>query len=132
VEEHRSNGAGPLRVLVADDDAAIRSLLVALIDEAPDLELVGEADNAETAIAIAVAKRPDAVLLDWWMPAGGGPRAAREISAGFPATKIVAFSAYSGAAACGEMLRAGADSYLVKSEHSNDAILDTVRRVVRA
>jgi DNA-binding NarL/FixJ family response regulator len=132
VDPLEAQNGGPVRVLIADDDAAIRSLLVALIDDAPDLELVGEADDAEKAIAMVLAQRPDAVLLDWWMPAGGGPRAAREIASGFPSTRIVAFSAYSGAAACGEMLEAGAHAYLVKSEQSNDDILDAVRRTVRA
>ena len=130
MESGHFNGMGAIRVLVADDDAAIRSLLATLIDHEPDLELVGEADNAEQAIALALAQRPDVLVLDWWMPEGGGPRVAREISAGVPWTRIVAFSAYSGAAAAGEMLQAGAHTFLVKSQDSNDDVLKAVRRAV--
>ncbi len=129
----QANGhEGPLRVIVADDDMAIRSLLVALIEEDPGLELVGEAEDAEEAITLTLAERPDVAVLDWWMPEGGGPRAAREISTGSPDTKIVAFSAFSGAAPWGEMLKAGAHINLVKSQRSNDEILDAIRGAVAA
>jgi DNA-binding NarL/FixJ family response regulator len=119
-------------VVIADDDASIRSFLATLIDEEPSLELLGEAGDAEQAIRLTVAKQADAVVLDWWMPEGGGPRAAREISERSPDTGIVAFTAFNGAAPSGEMLAAGAKIYLVKSERSNDEILAAIHRAARA
>jgi DNA-binding NarL/FixJ family response regulator len=119
-------------VVIADDDASIRSFLAALIEEEPSLELMGEAADAEQAIRMTVKGQADAVVLDWWMPEGGGPRAAREISERSPATGIVAFTAFNGAAPSGEMLAAGAKIYLVKSERSNDEILAAIQRAARS
>ena len=80
------------------------------------------------AIHETLAARPDAVVLDWWMPHGGGPTAARQISHATPETAIIAFSAYGGATPSGEMLEAGAKAYLVKSERSSDEIIEAIRR----
>jgi DNA-binding NarL/FixJ family response regulator len=115
-------------VVVADDDRSIRAFLAALIAEEPTLKLLGEAADAEEAIRLTLSEKADAVVLDWWMPEGGGPRAAREISERSPSTGIVAFTAFNGAAPSGEMLAAGAKIYLVKSERSNDEILEAIRR----
>ena len=65
-----------VRVLVADDDAMLLLTLSALIEREPGLELVGRAEDADQAIALAARSRPDVVLLDVNMPGGGGLRAA--------------------------------------------------------
>jgi DNA-binding NarL/FixJ family response regulator len=118
-------------VVIADDDPAIRSFLAALIGSDPSLTLLGEAADAEEAIKLTRSEHPDAVVLDWWMPAGGGPRAAREISTSMPTTGIVAFTAFHGATPSGEMLAAGAKFYLVKSERSGNEILDAIQSAAR-
>jgi DNA-binding NarL/FixJ family response regulator len=120
-----------VRVVIADDDPAIRAFLVALIQGEPSLDLVGEAGDAAEAIEAAVYHQPDAVVLDWWMPEGGGPRAAREISEHSPGTGIIAFSAYNGLEPSGEMLSAGARIYLLKSERSSDEIVEAIHRAAR-
>ena len=119
-------------VVIADDDPAIRAFLAALIGGEPSLTLLGQAEDAEEAIKLTLSEKPDAVVLDWWMPEGGGPRAAREISQARPDTGIVAFTAFHGATPSGEMLAAGARFYLVKSERSGDEILDAIQRAARS
>ena len=71
---------GPIRTLIADDDAEVRSVLIDIIERADSLTLVGVAEDAQQAIELASRQQPDVALLDVKMP-GGGPRAAREIRA---------------------------------------------------
>jgi len=70
-----------VRILVADDQALIRGGLVALFRAAPGLELVGEAENGERAVALARELRPDIALLDIRMPVLDGIEATRRILA---------------------------------------------------
>ena len=102
------------RVLIADDDPVMRMLLSAVINAAPDLELVAAAEDATQAIGLARAHAPDIVLLDVEMPGGGGPHAAREIKASHPGTKVLALSAHETGAARDAMQQAGADGYVIK------------------
>src|SRR5262245_13187310 len=103
-----------IRVMIADDEPILREALADLIAAEPSLELVGEAGDAEQAIALARARRPDVALLDVKMPAGGGPRAAREIRTCAPQTRIVALSAYDDRGSVLQMVECGAVGYLVK------------------
>ena len=83
-----------VRVLIADDDPVMRMLLAAVINNDPALELVAQAEDADEAIALATETTPDVALLDVEMPGGGGPRAAQEIRAQAPQTRILALSAH--------------------------------------
>src|SRR5215212_1769866 len=104
----------PLRVLIADDDPAMRMLLGAIARSDPALELVAEAQDADEAIALADSERPDVALLDVEMPGGGGLRAARAISALHPGVRILALSAHATDDARAAMEAAGAAGYVVK------------------
>ncbi|MFV0450659.1 MAG: DNA-binding response regulator [Propioniciclava sp.] len=68
-----------IRLLVADDEHLIRGALVALLDLEPDIEVVATADNGVTAVAQALAARPDVCLLDLEMPEADGVEAAAQI-----------------------------------------------------
>ncbi len=68
-----------LRLLVADDDPVSRLMLAAILKREPGFEVVGEAEDATSAVELALRRRPDVVLLDVNMPGGGGARAAVQI-----------------------------------------------------
>jgi EAL domain-containing protein (putative c-di-GMP-specific phosphodiesterase class I) len=106
--------SGPIRVLLADDDPEMRAVLADVIASDPALTLVGLAEDALQAIDMARIQAPEVVLLDVKMPGGGGETAAREIHRMAPTTAIVALTAHEDETSVGEMLAAGAKSYLVK------------------
>jgi DNA-binding NarL/FixJ family response regulator len=116
-----------LRVLISDDDEMIRDALREVLEAEPDIEVVGAAGDADEAIELAGEHAPAVVVLDVRMPGGGGPRAAREILAQRPGTRILAFSAYDDSGTVAEMMRAGSVEYLLKGA-SNTEIVAAVRR----
>jgi EAL domain-containing protein (putative c-di-GMP-specific phosphodiesterase class I)/FixJ family two-component response regulator len=117
---------GRIRVLLAEDEAVVREALGALVRGEADLELVGAATDAQEAIDLARALHPDVAVVDVRMPAGGGPRAARDIRVASPQTRVLALSAHDDRASVLEMLRAGSVGYLVKGA-SAALILDGIR-----
>jgi diguanylate cyclase (GGDEF)-like protein len=119
-----------VRLLIADDDAAVRLTLSALATRHPALELVGAAADAEEAIELARQHRPDVVLLDVSMPAGGGVRAATGIREVMPDARLVALSAHDGPDVQLDMSRAGAIGYLVKGASDQD-IISAIRSAAR-
>lgn len=119
-----------IRVLIADDEEDVRAALADLIDSDDEMNLVGAVCDADEAIELAIASRPDVALIDVKMPGGGGPRAAREIGASCPQTRVLAMSAYDDRTTVLEMLRAGAVGYLVKGTTA-DEILSSIGRAVR-
>ena len=78
----------PMRVMLVDDHALVRSAIRQAI-EAPDIEVVGEARNAEEAIEMAPQLRPDLLLLDIDLPGMSGIEAVRELAPRLPETRIV-------------------------------------------
>lgn len=122
---------GAIRVLIADDELAVREVLATLIATDSGLNVVGTAGDAESAIELAARERPDVALVDVRMPGGGGPRAAREIVRRSPDTRVVALSAFEDTDSVLKMIRAGASGYIAKSESTHD-ILDAVRRHAQA
>ena len=117
-----------IRVLVADDEPALRGALSELLAQEEHVELVGMAADADEAIAMAERDRPDVALVDVKMPAGGGPRAAREIGRLSPSTRVIALSAFEDRPTVLEMLRAGAVGYLVKGTAAEE-IVGSIKRV---
>ena len=127
-EDPESSGA--LRLLVADDDPVSRLMLGAIVKREPGFELVGEAEDATSAIELALRRRPDVVLLDVDVPGGGGARAAVEIREGLPAVRIVAISADDSQSSQYDMMRAGAVGFLTKGA-PDDEILRVIRSSAR-
>ncbi len=119
-----------IRVLIAEDEAAVRGALADLVGSAPDMEVVGAAADADEAIAMALDTLPDVALLDVKMPSGGGPRAAKVIRRESPGTRVVALSAYDDRSTVVDMLRAGVAGYVVKGVPGGE-IVDAIRRAVR-
>lgn len=117
-----------IRVLIADDEPALRGALAELLSHEDGLRLVGQAGDADEAIELAELEHPDVALVDVKMPAGGGARAAREISRRSPNTRVIALSAFEDRPTVLEMLRAGAVGYLVKGTAADD-IVGSIRKV---
>ncbi len=88
----RSNTEQPIRLLYADDHPAVRTALRTLLDRIEDIELVGEAEDGDMALALARVLRPDLVMLDIDMPRMSGPEAAAAIKAQLPETRILYFT----------------------------------------
>lgn len=120
--------APPIRILIADDEPALREALADLLSHEDGVVLVGEAGDADQAIELADSRHPDVALVDVSMPAGGGARAAREIIRVSPETRVIALSAFEDRPTVLAMLRAGAVGYLVKGTASDD-LLGSIAKV---
>jgi two-component system chemotaxis response regulator CheY len=116
-----------IRLLIADDDPAMRLTLAALARRETGFDLVGEAEDTQGAIELATMRRPDVVLLDVNMPGGGGAAAAQRIREACPTSRIVALSADDSMASQLDMSRAGAVGYLVKGTADEE-----IARVIRS
>lgn len=121
---------GIIRVLIADDEAVLRTALADLVTSDDGLELVGAARDADEAIAMAEATSPDVALVDVRMPSGGGLRVAEELRRRAPSTRVIAHTAVDDRATVVRMLRAGAVGFLVKGTPPAD-ILGAIRGASR-
>jgi DNA-binding NarL/FixJ family response regulator len=104
-----------IKVLLVDDHGMIRSGLRALLSHEADLTVAGEAEDGRTAVKKASELSPDVVVMDLRMPDLNGIEATRQIHAVNPGIKIVALSANSDRRSVTEMLRAGAQGYVLKA-----------------
>ena len=117
----------PLRVLLVDDHALVRSAIRQAL-QAPDIEVVGEAANAEEALAMAPLLRPDLLLLDIDLPGLSGIEAVRELAPRLPDTKIVMLTVSTDRRDLLGAVRHGAFGYLTK-DLSGEALLRAVRGI---
>jgi len=104
-----------VRILIADDHGIVRQGLKSLIDEQPDMEVVGEAEDGLQAAELADRLLPDVVLMDISMQNLNGIEATRLIRRGNPQIKIVALSIHTNKQYIVDMLRAGASGYVLKT-----------------
>jgi len=107
---------GPIRVLIVDDSATIRSIIAATLGEDPTLKVVGAAVDGRKAVEMVAASPPDIVLLDVEMPVLDGVAALREIRRVHPRLPVIMFSSLTerGAAVTLDALLAGANDYAAK------------------
>lgn len=117
-----------IRLVLADDHQVVVDGLRGLLDNEPDMEVVGQAANGRQAVAIAKELVPDVVILDVTMPDLNGVCAAREIARRVPGAKVLALSMHSGKEFVQDMLQAGAAGYVVKSAPAEE-VVEAVRMV---
>lgn len=120
----------PLRVLVVDDHAVVRSGYVMVLRAVGGCEIVGEAADGEAAVAEFSRLRPDVVVLDLSLPKLDGWGALAEIRKVDPAARVLVVSAFGGDEDVHRALTAGALGYLLK-ESTADEIVAAVRAVAK-
>jgi DNA-binding NarL/FixJ family response regulator len=117
----------PIRVVIADDQDLVRDGLSTIISLLADVEVVGQAADGAEAVALAVAERPDVMLMDLRMPVMDGTTATRRITADAPETAVLVLTTYADDDSILGALRAGARGYLTK-----DAGREQIAAAIRA
>lgn len=120
----------PIKLLIAEDQIAIRRSLTSLFRRQPDIELIGEVADGAEAARRAELDRPDVALLDIKMPRLTGIEAARIIRNKSPGTKVVMLTTFDTDDLVFEAILAGAIGYLLKDTEEEE-ILATVREAAR-
>lgn len=117
-----------LRILLAEDHRIMREGLKRLIDEQPNMEVVGEADDGVDAWQKACELEPDIILMDVSMPRMNGADATAKIRELCPQVKVIALTAHRASAYLSQMLKAGASGYVLK-HGAFDELLDAIQTV---
>jgi NarL family two-component system response regulator LiaR len=114
---HQEN---PIRVLIVDDHAVVRSGLSAFLLAYEDLEMVGDAANGAEAIRLCEKFRPDVILMDLVMPGMDGAAATRAIRAQHPDVQVIALTSFKEEDLVQGALQAGAIGYLLKNVSADE------------
>jgi DNA-binding NarL/FixJ family response regulator len=116
-----------IRVVVADDHKVVRAGIRELLADEPDIQVVGEARDGREAVELALAQRPDVVVMDINMPELSGVEATRQIRAAAPDVRVLALTAYQDDPYIYGLLDAGASGYILKTAEGQEIV-----RAVRA
>jgi DNA-binding NarL/FixJ family response regulator len=111
-----------IRILLADDHTIVRQGMARLLEEQPDLKIVGEATNGQVAIEQAFALKPDIIIMDIAMPRMNGIEATKKIRKQLPKTRILILSMYSHEHYIHQLLETGISGYLLKDSSGRDII----------
>ena len=120
----------PTRILIADDHGVLRAGLVALLSAEAGMEVVGEAGDENTAVSLAVERRPDVVLMDISMPDGGGIEATRRIKQLAPEVRVLILTVHEDKGLMQEAIRSGAMGYILKRAVKSD-LINAIHTVLR-
>jgi DNA-binding NarL/FixJ family response regulator len=104
-----------IKLLLAEDHTMLRQGIAQLLGQEPDIEVIGEAPDGETAVEMAVQLRPDVVLMDVGLPKMSGVEATRAICRNAPQVRVIGLSVFEEKERAEEMTSAGACLYLTKS-----------------
>jgi len=118
------------RVLLVDDHEVVRLGLMTLINDQPDMQVVGEAGTTAEAVRAVERLRPDVALMDIRMPGEGGIEATQQISTRFPATKVVMLTSFADDELVVRAIRAGAVGYVLK-QVGNEELLRAIAAAAR-
>ena len=118
----------PISILIVEDQRIVREGLRAVLEDEPEITIVGEAANGQEAIDLFARLRPDVVLMDLQMPVLDGPEATRRIRELHPEAHILVLTTYATDEFIFKALRGGAKGYLLK-DASVDELLGAIRSV---
>ncbi|GLX99518.1 response regulator transcription factor [Herbidospora sp. NBRC 101105] len=111
-----------IRVFLVDDHEVVRRGVAALLDSEDDIEVIGEAGTAESAIARIPALRPDVAVLDMRLPDGNGVEICREVRNRVPGLACLMLTSYADDEALFQAVMAGASGYVLKQIHGSDLV----------
>ena len=127
-EQDKAAPDDAIKVLIVDDHALFRRGLQMVLENEPDIDVVGEGGDGQEAIDMAESSTPDVVLMDVRMPKHSGIEATRQIKDMLPSTKILMLTISDEEGDLYEAIKAGASGYLLK-EISIEEVADAVRSV---
>lgn len=119
-----------IRVVVVDDHTLMRQGLVGLLDDQPDIEVVGQAGDAPSAFDLVEAARPDVVFMDIGLPGVSGLEVTARLRDSFPEVQVLIVTMHEREDYLFQALRAGASGYVLKGADVED-LLAAVRTVAR-
>jgi NarL family two-component system response regulator LiaR len=119
-----------IKVLLAEDHVVVREATAEVIDHQPDMVVVGQAGTGAEAVALALQREPDVVVMDIAMPRVNGLEATRQIRTDFPHCRVLVLTAHLEEENIIQLLQAGAAAYLPKTV-GLEALLETIRAVAR-
>ena len=118
------------RILLVDDHDIVRLGLMTLLNDQPDMEVIGEASTAGEGVRMAERVLPDVVLMDIRLPGEGGIEATAQITKKFPACKVVMLTSFADDELVVRAIRAGAVGYVLK-QVGNEELLRAIRAAAR-
>lgn len=119
-----------IRTMLLEDHKMVRQGLVALLQDAPEIEIVAEAGDGRTAVNLAESHRPDVALLDISMPGMNGLEAAQKIREVSPNTRLLFLTMYADDEYIIQALRFGGTGYVLKDADAG-TLIEAIRRVHR-
>ena len=119
-----------IRILIIDDHGLMRAGLRALLEDEPDLQVVGEGENGEEALRLVGEQQPDILLLDIGMPGMDGIEATRRLKRLNPQIRVLILTVYEEESLLREAIRAGAAGYILKRA-AEEELVTAIRAVWR-
>ena len=119
----------PIRIMLADDHMLMRMGLSTLIACEDDMKVVGEAHNGRQAVELALALKPDIVIMDLMMPELSGAEATRLIHEACPETRIMVLTSFGTSKEMSDAITNGADGALMK-DTAADELIGAIRDIV--
>ncbi len=117
-----------IRILLVEDQTLMRQGLLTILELSPGFAVVGEAENGQQAVELALRLRPDVILMDIQMPTMNGIEATTQITRQLPAAKVILLTTFDYDEYVFAGIQAGARGYVLKDIPAAE-LLDTIRRV---
>ena len=118
------------RILLVDDHDIVRLGLMTLLNDQPDMEVIGEASTAAEAVKAAEKLSPDVVLMDIRLPGEGGIEATRQVTERFPKSKVVMLTSFADDELVMRAINAGAVGYVLK-QVGNEELIRAIQAAAR-